>query len=106
MGNKTTKGDSIWTATSPPPASQQNPDWMGKLPDSHLLSELSIPGNHNTMTYQVDVEFSKLWVQCQSLSELDQLKLGIRFFDLRCQYYFGQLRHFHGKFFLKFCFLV
>lgn len=55
--------------------------WMGSLPDGTPLSALSIPGTHNSPTYQP----APPSVRCQAVSPLDQLRNGVRFFDLRVQ---------------------
>ena len=55
--------------------------WMGKLPDSVPLGALSIPGTHNAPTC-LNAPPS---VRCQAVSPKEQLKNGVRFFDLRVQ---------------------
>lgn len=53
--------------------------WMSKLPDDTPLTNLSIPGTHNSHTY-----FRALpSVRCQAVSVRDQLQNGIRFLDIR-----------------------
>jgi hypothetical protein len=54
-------------------------DWMKYISDEKLLSEFSIPGTHDTMTYLS----SNIWVQTQDLSLFDQLQAGIRSIDIR-----------------------
>lgn len=69
------------------------PDWMGQLPDDTPLTQLSVPGTHDTMAYD-DIWKVLSWGgigQCQSVSLSKQLKGGIRALDIRC-------RHFHNKF--------
>lgn len=60
-------------------------NWMGALDDHHLLSELSIPGTHDTMTYLVQGGWvpEMGWATCQELSLEGQLQRGIRFIDVR-----------------------
>lgn len=55
-------------------------NWMASLPDTLKLSELSIPGTHDTMTFQ---ESDDGWVRCQTKNIEEQFNLGIRFFDIR-----------------------
>ncbi len=57
---------------------------MGKLPDSLRLSELSIPGTHESMALY-DPAGTPLYTQCQSLSLPLQLFAGIRALDIRCR---------------------
>ncbi|GFF25432.1 1-phosphatidylinositol phosphodiesterase [Aspergillus udagawae] len=55
--------------------------WMGELKDSTLLSSLSIPGTHNSPTCHVAAPS----VRCQAVSPREQLRNGVRFFDIRVQ---------------------
>lgn len=55
--------------------------WMSAIPDSTPLSSLSIPGTHNSVTHHHAL-FS---VRCQAVSPHEQLKAGVRFFDIRIQ---------------------
>lgn len=66
------------------------PDWMGELPDTLRLSELSIPGTHETMSR------SGFWAQTQSLTLERQLQAGIRAFDIRLRNVGDSLKVFHG----------
>ena len=55
--------------------------WMSKIPDSVPLGALSIPGTHNAPT----CHNAPPSVRCQAVSPLEQLRNGVRFFDLRVQ---------------------
>ncbi|KAI9932944.1 hypothetical protein AWENTII_004711 [Aspergillus wentii] len=55
--------------------------WMGELNDNTLLSSLSIPGTHNSPTCHL----APPSVRCQSVSPREQLRNGVRFFDIRVQ---------------------
>lgn len=55
--------------------------WMGKLADDIPLGALSIPGTHNAPT----CHNAPPSVRCQAVSPLEQLRNGVRFFDLRVQ---------------------
>jgi 1-phosphatidylinositol phosphodiesterase len=55
--------------------------WMAELPDGIPLGALSIPGTHNAPTH-LNAPPS---VRCQAVSPKEQLKNGVRFFDLRVQ---------------------
>lgn len=56
--------------------------WMEAIDDNTKLSELSIPGSHETMALYGLASFG----QCQEMNLEDQLNLGIRFIDIRCKY--------------------
>jgi len=55
--------------------------WMGDLPDHTPLGLLSIPGTHNAPTHHQ----APPSVRCQAVSPKEQLKNGVRFFDIRVQ---------------------
>lgn len=56
--------------------------WMKDIPDSRLLSDINLPGTHNSCArYVAFPYFSK----CQNLTVSDQLKMGIRLLDIRVE---------------------
>ncbi|PYH99106.1 phosphatidylinositol phospholipase C [Aspergillus ellipticus CBS 707.79] len=55
--------------------------WMGELRDDTVLSSLSIPGTHNSPTCHTAAPS----VRCQAVSPREQLRNGVRFFDIRVQ---------------------
>ena len=55
--------------------------WMRELKDDALLSSLSIPGTHNSPTCHV----APPSVRCQAVGPREQLRNGVRFFDIRVQ---------------------
>ena len=55
--------------------------WMSEMPDKTPLGALSIPGTHNSPTHHN----APPSVRCQAVSPKEQLKNGVRFFDLRVQ---------------------
>lgn len=57
---------------------ETNPDWMGKLPDTVRLSNLSIPGTHDT-----GARVGGAQVEAQTMGIATQLNAGIRAFDVR-----------------------
>ena len=57
--------------------------WMVKLPDSISLASLNIPGTHNSGALH---EPFPRTAKCQQLSIIDQLKIGVRFLDIRCRH--------------------
>lgn len=54
-----------------------NNNWMLKIDDKKFISELSIPGTHDSCAR------NGFLAECQSWSIEDQLNAGIRYFDLR-----------------------
>ena len=69
-------------------------DWMGLLDLSTdpKLGDLTIPGTHNTGTWDATRDS-----KCQSLNIRQQLEYGIRFFDLRLAVSGDDLRIWHGS---------
>jgi hypothetical protein len=67
------------------------PDWMGELPDDLLLSELSIPGTHETMA-----RHGYGHAPCQSLDLYHQLRAGIRALDIRVRSVKERWEIYHG----------
>lgn len=55
-------------------------DWMAELEDERPLSELVIPGTHDSATQYVDLAF---FSKCQALSVGEQLEAGARYLDIR-----------------------
>lgn len=56
--------------------------WMSKLPNDTPLYSLTIPGTHDTGTFDSDIDGS---YRCQNFNIMTQLTSGIRFFDIRLQ---------------------
>ncbi|XP_053149156.1 1-phosphatidylinositol phosphodiesterase-like [Hemicordylus capensis] len=56
------------------------PDWMSDLPDHLTLSEISVPGTHDSMSL-----FGGSKIRCQSWPLEAQLAAGVRFLDVRCK---------------------
>ncbi len=65
---------------------------MEGLPDSLDIRSMSIPGTHDSCTFNASSSLSK----CQSVNLEEQLEMGIRFFDLRPILVSGVLKMFHG----------
>jgi hypothetical protein len=76
----------------------RNPDWMGRLPDDLLISELSIPGAHETVSrgihYTGTAFFPYLW--CHSMGLKTLLEAGIRILDMRCQHDYNHFLMHHA----------
>lgn len=67
-------------------------DWMKNIPGDTLISEINIPGTHDSATRFC--EFSH-FARCQELSVLEQLSIGVRFLDLRVEKTGDRLRLVH-----------
>lgn len=78
-------------------AKASNPDWMSKLPDSKPLTDLSIPGSHDTMTFTA----SGGWVKTQEVDLTQQLNSGIRALDIRLRHIGNSFTIHHGAFYLN-----
>lgn len=69
------------------------PDWMARIPDDTSLASLSIPGTHDTMTFDlVDNE----GYQCQNHDLTTQLHAGLRYLDVRSRLVYRR-RHQDGE---------
>jgi 1-phosphatidylinositol phosphodiesterase len=77
-------------------------NWMQLIDPTRLISSLTIPGTHDTMTYDLKNGWIGVgFAECQDISLSEQLEKGIRFIDIRLRYdenEDGQLRACHGKF--------
>ena len=68
-------------------------DWMSRLDDSMPLSEITLPGTHDSATQYVQLAwFSK----CQSLNIGGQLDAGYRYLDIRLGADGNRLQLMHG----------
>ncbi len=70
-------------------------NWMQGIKDNTSLSDITIPGTHDSGTQNVDLP---IWSKTQTLSVAEQLNIGIRYFDLRLEhvsdvYYNAQIVH-------------
>ncbi|KAL2889869.1 1-phosphatidylinositol phosphodiesterase [Ceratocystis lukuohia] len=69
----------------------QNPRWMSTVRDDVLLSQLSIPGTHNSMTNNI----GKPELQSQRVPIDTQLLSGIRYFDISGRIVNDDLKVYH-----------
>ena len=67
--------------------------WMSKVNDSKLITEMSIPGTHDSGATH---SFFDVAGKCQDLSIKTQLKIGVRFFDIRLQQVNNKLNVVHS----------
>lgn len=77
-----------YNSTSPLAA----PKWMASISDQKQLSEITIPGTHNSCTFNA-TSISK----CQNLKLDEQLMAGIRYIDIRCRHYYDVFELHHGR---------
>ncbi|XP_053467969.1 1-phosphatidylinositol phosphodiesterase-like isoform X2 [Ictalurus furcatus] len=68
-----------------------NIGWMKELDGNTLLSDITIPGTHDTMAL-----YGGPAAECQAWSLEDQLKAGIRYLDLRVYAFKNTLYLMHG----------
>ena len=57
-------------------------DWMAALDDAASLRSLTLPGTHDSGALHSIADVSG---KCQTLSVKEQLKIGVRFLDIRLQ---------------------
>ncbi|KAL2885217.1 1-phosphatidylinositol phosphodiesterase [Ceratocystis lukuohia] len=69
-----------------------NTDWMAPIADNTPLSSLSIPGSHNSMTYNIRNSL----FQTQIAPLIQQLNGGIRYIDITCRYNKRDILAYHG----------
>ena len=67
--------------------------WMAGIDDSAYISEMSIPGTHDSGALYEPVEPS---AKCQTYTIKDQLDMGVRFLDMRCIISGGGFNVVHG----------
>lgn len=65
--------------------SGDNSKWMSQLPDSTRISEMSIPGTHDTMAHKANLLGADN-ARTQSMTLPQQLYSGIRYIDIRAKY--------------------
>ena len=81
-------------------------NWMSRVSSSKKLSEMSIPGTHDSMTGDTSIGSHTNWCTkipvntccaCQSASLWSQLASGIRFLDIRLRCYNNKMWLYHGS---------
>ena len=68
-------------------------EWMKGVSDDTAIRSLAIPGTHDSAALYGIGDLSG---QCQTIGIAEQLKLGVRFFDIRLQNRKGDLAAVHG----------
>ena len=74
-----------------------NSRWMTPLMDSVKLGYLTVPGTHDASAYNIESGAFRKYAKCQYLNYEEQLRAGVRIFDLRYYYKNGQFYLYHGK---------
>ncbi len=65
--------------------------WMSCLDDDALVTDVVIPGSHNSASHEMS------WLgSCQSLSIKQEMQVGVRYFNIRVTKKSGVLKTFHG----------
>ncbi len=72
-----------------------NSRWMSKIPDSRRVSQLSIPGTHDTMAYSKNLIVSEI-SRTQAMDLWTQLLAGVRYLDIRLTYKGDHFSIHHG----------
>jgi 1-phosphatidylinositol phosphodiesterase len=83
----------LLAACSSDPGPQVKPGWMATLPDDKQLSELSIPGTHESAALFEPIAGT---AKCQTLTLAQQLEAGVRYFDIRCRHFEDGFAIYHG----------
>jgi 1-phosphatidylinositol phosphodiesterase len=71
-------------------------NWMGAIDGSKKLSELSIPGTHDS---GARYESFPATAKCQNLTIDQQLNAGVRYLDIRCRHFNNVFEIHHGAVF-------
>lgn len=79
-----------------PGAKSVSSSWMAGLPGARKLSEINIPGTHDTMTFTLADGVVGEYARTQRMSLEDQLISGIRYIDIRCRLVNNKCQIYHG----------
>lgn len=90
----TSKSESSFSAKPRNATVEQYEKWMSRLPDTVRLSQLSLPGSHDSCALHDGLSFG--FAKCQSWPLNEQLKAGIRFIDIRCRHLGNTFHIYHG----------
>lgn len=85
--------------TTAAPITYTAKSWMGALPDDMLLTNVAMPGTHDsgaTINYKLFGFEVSGTAKCQELTIAEQLAIGVRFFDIRLRRVNGELHIYHG----------
>ena len=70
---------------------EHNLNWMKDIPDETKLSEMTIPGTHDSLSL-----FGICCARTQTWTLVEQMKAGIRYFDVRLRRINDTLRAYHA----------
>ena len=70
-------------------------NWMKDIMDDAKISWLTVPGTHDTTTFNLS-DLTKAYATCQSMSIEEQLAAGVRAFDLRYRWENNGFYMYHG----------
>lgn len=60
-------------------------DWIARIPDEALITEINMPGTHDSGTQYMNIAASHPLASCQYWSISEQLEHGIRVLDIRVE---------------------
>ena len=87
-------GATCFTAKPHRSTVQKYSQWMSRFADDTLLSQMSLPGTHDSCALHDGLSFG--FAKCQTWPLADQLKAGIRFLDIRCRHLNNRFAIYHG----------
>lgn len=73
--------------------------WMGKVPDKTKLTELSLPGTHDSGSIYGGA--APAFVKTHSIGIKSQLNAGVRYLDIRLRHFNNGLPVHHGQVYMK-----
>jgi len=101
-GNPPKQAKPAEPAEPPLPKDWSPHNWLGSIPGSKKLSELTIPGTHDSCTYTLkNGELATPITRTQHLTLEEQLNAGIRFLDIRCRHIENAFAIHHGPVYLR-----
>ncbi len=101
-GNPPKQAKPAEPAEPPLPKDWSPHNWLGSIPGSKKLSELTIPGTHDSCTYTLKVgELATPSTRTQRLTLEEQLNAGIRFLDIRCRHINNAFAIHHDRVYLR-----
>jgi hypothetical protein len=71
--------------------------WMSDIANSTSLSQISIPGSHNSLSYNRASHHVSLPSRTQKLDLADQLEAGVRFLDIRFRHHRDRFVAHHNR---------
>ena len=79
------------------PMGVDNGQWMKQLKDDRLVADLSLPGSHDACTAEgwqnPFLGIFEMTAKCQDLTINEQLKVGVRVFDLRPEHVLDGMKY-------------